>query len=514
MAGNHQIRFLQAKISTVDLRFDPVEILPFELCNQVFQHLEVYQIFQAQRVSRKWSQILSSPQIVEPLALRPWFGNSDISSRTSKALLRRALTLPDGQASFQARHIDSFRNGTAFSMRIDKWKKEMYGDVFPSYIDFAGSILAWAYQRTGFIQLKCLVSGQRVSLFTPTREEVGQIAISEKTIVAMTLSGNCCAWDLSMGIRTVGGQSPKCIETHAVHVKNFVVSGSTVAILHDSDEEMMSITTWDFKRRQSHQFRIGINKGAFSELYSYFVIVTSDEKSVVFFERVFDESAYVCYTKMDLKGQIQSSGCMEHPNIEDYTLHSETRTRAYTTGYVTLWSYAGRRQEPDAQQAKLAPWEVLRVCYDMEAGRLELQRHTVESSIRTRFGTRKFLWWKDVAYFESYAGGPGELEVLDLKASVCKKAEMSASTLIPETLKHFMAEEDDVWYSDFDDPGPSQPPDSLLLGNESFLLIARAGYYIGWCFEDIKLAGEHKEYRAMMMEKKKQRFKGKNQRER
>ena len=34
--------------------------------------------------------------------------------------------------------------------------------------------------------------------------------------------------------------------------------------------------------------------------------------------------------------------------------------------------------------------------------------------------------------------------------------------------------------------------------------LRRHGYYMVWCFEDIKLAGENKEYRAMMQERKKQ----------
>ena len=39
------IRFVQAKISTKRSHSDPVDKLPFEICYQIFQHLENYQIF-------------------------------------------------------------------------------------------------------------------------------------------------------------------------------------------------------------------------------------------------------------------------------------------------------------------------------------------------------------------------------------------------------------------------------------------------------------------------------------
>ncbi len=141
----------------MEFRSDPVDKLPFELLYQVVQHLEVYQIFQAQRVSRKWSQILSSSEIAEPLALKPRFGNPDDSSRTSEDQLSKTLTktrgfsqgvlhIPDGlspgsAASLLARHIDSFRNGTALSMAIGGWETKVYGKGGSSQVDFAGSIL-------------------------------------------------------------------------------------------------------------------------------------------------------------------------------------------------------------------------------------------------------------------------------------------------------------------------------------------------------------------------------------
>ena len=473
------MRFLQAKISTVDFRCDPVDKLPFELCYDIFQYLDIYQIFQAQRVSRKWYQSLSSPKVIEPLALRPWFGDSEMSSRTSRRFLQGATTVPDGtspagEASLHAKHIDCFRNGTAISMATGKWQTQGRDSNILSHIDFAGSILTWTDRQVGCIRLKCMISGWGVSLFTPMKEEIRQIAISDSTVVAMTLSGKCCAWDLSDGLQKLAGRPPECIETHVVEAQITFVSGKTVAALYHVSDDIMMFTTWDIKAQQSHHFEIQINQGILTERYNYFVIITSSGQSIVFFERIFDKTNYVRFTRTNLKGEIESSGCMDHPEIQGYSMHSENAIPLCTLGRVTLWSYAGRRGKLDAQRNKAKPWEIIRVVYDTKADQLELQRHTVEQSIQTRFRAEDFLWCKDVAYFGNYGrNGIPELEVLDLKTSVCKKAEMSASTLVPEILESPLEDEEDdegrrsFWMQEF-----------FLLGNESFLVSVRYVYPI------------------------------------
>lgn len=309
--------------------------------------------------------------------------------------------------------------------------------------------------------MRCAISGVRVSFLTPKREAICQIAISDSTLVAMTLSGKCCAWYLSVGIQNVAGCSPSCIETHVAQAEFMVISGMTVAILHDSSEEMVNVTTWDVRRRRSHCFQIGINRAAFPDLYDHFAIIPPGEKYILFFERIFDHSNYVRFTRTDLKGQVKSSGCMEHPNIDDYSRHSEYAIPACATGCITLWSYATDRHMLFPQRTKDNTWKIIRVVYDTRTNRLELRRHTVGHSVLTRLSKMDFFWWKDVAYMGNYINGREEIEVLDLKASVCKKAEMSASTLVPKTLERRVVDVDYGWRRGF------------FLGNESFLISVR-----------------------------------------
>ena len=400
--------------------------------------------------------------------MRPWFGTLELSSQQSEDLSRRAIPLINGlpssnQASSQAKHIDSFRNGTAFSVARGRWQAlGTHGDLL-CHIDFAGSILAWTDQQAGCIQLKCVISGQGASLYTKSRNTFSQIAISDTTLAAMTPSGELWAWNLSNGLRNLEGQVQNYIETHDDETQIIVVSDAVVVAAHQASDTIMSFTTWDIKARQSHLFQRQINQGISPDLYSYFVSINPGGDSIIFFERIFHESesvgfTLVRFTRMNLNGQIKSSGCIEHPDIREYSKHSETAVPVCTTGLITLCSYAGCRE---AHSTKNNTWEILRVVFDTKSDQLELERHAVKQSIRTKLSGVDFLWWKDVAYFENKHRGPEELEVLDLKASVCKRADMSPVDDTVGFLERWGTRTRTTRYS------------SCLLGNESFLISVR-----------------------------------------
>ena len=322
-----EIRFLKVKISNVDFRCDPIDKLPFEICYQIFQHLEAYQIFQAQRVSWKWYETLSSPEIVEPLTLRPWLDVSEMSSGTSKGssqgtLVSQSDSLAGGKTSLQVKHIDSFRNGTAFSMAKGNWPDEFDNQL--AHIDisyevaFAGSILAWVDSQAGFILLRCVISGQRVGFYTPARKPINVIAISKTTIVALTFSGKLYAWDLSDGLLALEGQAPYLIETYTDALEVVKILEGVFVVMYRSSDRMMNFTTWDMEARQLHAFQMQIKQGSF-EVDDYLVTSIAGSKSIIFFERSLEKTKYVNFTRMNLNGQIESSGCMEHPDIEGYS---------------------------------------------------------------------------------------------------------------------------------------------------------------------------------------------------
>lgn len=411
--------------------------------------------------SRNWLRVLSSPEVLKTLTLKAWFGISNTSLSTSQSFFQGVCTLssdlsPGAEILLRAKHIDSLRNGTAFSMARRKWPKN--GHQFAG-IDFAGSILAWRDPQVGCIILECVVSGRSISLFTPPREEISQIAISDTTLVALSVSGSCYAWDLSGGIQEVEGQSPECIETHVEEWQMMSVSGKTVVTCCcDYNKEMMNFTTWNIQGHQWHQFRMQLDEPGFDpRYYDYFVLITPGGASFVFFEAV---STKTQFTRMDLNGQVEASGFIHHPEIEGYSMHSKYGTAVCTASCVTIWSYARSWEVLDAQLTRSHALEVMRVVYDTKTDRLEVQRNVVKHSVETDFNAKDLVWWNDVAYFWKYAGETEELHVLDLKASICKRAEMC----VPETLVRHN-------YRFFEESFGLFP--ILLFGKESLLISIR-----------------------------------------
>ncbi len=296
------------------------------------------------------------------------------------------------------------------------------------------------------------------------REEIREILMSDETIVAMTHSGRCFAWDLSPGIQHLEGQSSGCIEVtnggdgdgHYLHV-----SGDTFASVYYTDANTLDVTTWDIKGRQSHQFRINPWRDTASFDWNHHIIENSGERSLIFFEySVDDPRSHIYFVRTNLKGQSQSRGSIELPDDAAFSLTSSEPGPIYTANRVTLFTFKGDRGTPDKTQTEDNTWDIMRVIYDTKADRLELQIHTVKQSIQTKFAARDLIWWNDVAYLWNGANELVELEVLDLGASVCKKAEMSSSTVVPK-----IQENDSIHEHHKNMMG------SFLLGNQSFLII-------------------------------------------
>ncbi len=300
------------------------------------------------------------------------------------------------------------------------------------------------------------------------REEIREILMSDETIVAMTHSGRCFAWDLSPGIQNLEGQSSGCIEVknggvgdgHYLHI-----SGHTFASVYypdvNDDANPLDVTTWDIKGRQSHQFRINPWRGTDSVDWNHHIIDNSGERSLIFFEyEVDDPERHIYFVRTNLKGQSQSRGSIELPDDVAFSLASSAPGPIYTANRVTLFTFRGDRGTPYKEQTEDNIWDIMRVIYDTKADRLELQIHTVKQSIQTKLCARDFIWWNDVAYLWNGANELVELELLDLGASVCKKAEMSSSTVVPKI------EESDIH-------GHHADVGSFLLGNESFLIIVQ-----------------------------------------
>ena len=102
-------------IDAVTFHCDLVGQLPVEITAMILQYLPLHQVFQAQRVSRKWRIILSSAQMVDNL-LHAWYPGPSAPLSIPDHLSESAV------ASIKAEHVDAYRTGNPFSMRFHESK--------------------------------------------------------------------------------------------------------------------------------------------------------------------------------------------------------------------------------------------------------------------------------------------------------------------------------------------------------------------------------------------------------
>lgn len=112
----------------------------------------------------------------------------------------------------------------------------------------------------------------------------------------------------------------------------------------------------------THDFIIDL-KWSDPTLFDFKLIMTGGRKSVVFFERYLGNLSYVYFTKVATNGDFESQGYIKHPDIANYSRHSEKRMPSPpVNGCVELWSYIRHLRSPliDSPDA----WLLLRIILD------------------------------------------------------------------------------------------------------------------------------------------------------
>ena len=461
---HHEIRYLQARFSKIDLRCDIFSKLPLELSQQIAQHLEIFQIYQAQRVSRQWCRILSSPDFLDRIYLRPWFADKYKTPGPDEGLP------PSLARSLKAQQIDAFRCGRPQRvgraenlpmslLPVGDWKDDTLVRL-GVYIDYAGGIIAYTHSGHRYVFLKCLRTGVAIPFAIPNGEVMGIFAMSISTLAVITTTGNGYAWDLSGGMaisQCLNPRSPCALGIFSSDTDSLTVSCLALTKVSRAADRF-EFTSWDITPGKIDQFSIKC-QNSLPTPQSFKIINTHQENSLVFFERVLEDQSYVHFTRFTLDGQIEAQGSITHPNIDDYTRHSDFTKPANTSGCITIWSYA--RTHPSESNAI----HVLRVCYNTNKDRLELKEQLVECFFVESCTSASWFWWQDVAYLECgmdrYTREP---HILDFQTGVCDQAVRK-------------------WLT--------RGRNSFILGDETFLIIIRSGFYGVWCFDKtVPLAGE------------------------
>lgn len=182
-ALDHREMRLLAEISPgfalPDFRFDIIgsTSLPFELLLMVFSHLDPVAPFRLQRVSKRWHQVLSAPQLLDA-SLALWYSPNDTP------LVGEALGYgrsEDEIRKFKLKHIGRFRTGrpssTATLNYPTTWPRDRYGatglGMFLIYRHFAARlncedenrVVSLIHLRSGKVQVFGFASRSKIATF-------------------------------------------------------------------------------------------------------------------------------------------------------------------------------------------------------------------------------------------------------------------------------------------------------------------------------------------------------------
>ena len=479
-----QVRELSGLLNRIDFDCDIVGNLPVEITIMIFQHLQFHQVFQARRVSRKWMQVLSSPDILDPL-LQQWELMGETSLRIPENLS------PQSIRSLKAEHIDAYRTGLAFGKLAYPWDSPT--TEVPADIAYSDGILACIDMERRVVSVLYIELGIRYTYVPQNREKMACITVSTSMVAATTLSGNCYIWEIPNG---------RACSFHLTSVlpHALVSSETTLAVLAES--RIDHVTTWNLESQKSYCFpatvrqnRVGdVNEGGLRNEKK--IMVDKTGHSVVLFERAVGDPETIYFIRMSLEGYVEASGSLIIPTTDFYVS---------SPGYLgharcpTVWFFVQCRRnhrlgDVSTEDVVEEASDLLRVVYDWEQECLRLDHHSV-NLLRNNLGDEMsnftdIVFWKDVAYYRAHASTTG-LKVIDLRDDKCRVADMDRWTSNQVERLDFYGSER---YGDRDE---TRFP--LLFGDEVYLVNVFAGGVVVWCFDkNITMANEDKGYRELI----------------
>ncbi len=489
--SRYQIRDSLDLLNSTDLSYDIVGNLPVEVNIMIFQYLELYEVFQARRVSQKWMQMLSSPDLLDAL-LQQWESMGETPLRMPEG------TTPQPVTSLKAEHIDAYRTGLAFSKMAYKW--DVPPTVAPGAIVYTNGILAWIGHMRREVLVLYLETGAKYTYVPQNRELLARITVSTSVVAVTASSGTCYVWEIPSG--RASSFRLTNILTH-----NLVSSGKTLAVLEGPSHSLKDhVTTWNLDTQKSYYFPV-VASPNLDEVssqgpphYDKKIIISNSELSVVIFQRLIVNPEVISFQRLSLDGHVQAAGSLNIPQTGFYGCCPGKEWQLTPAKHPTIWSYIlrDRSEEPNSQSTKdglaqSSTDSLLRVVYDSERDCLRLEQHSPlffhSTSVDGPTPAKNLFFWKDVAYYRTdrFSGG---LKIIDLKNDKCSVADMG-QRLTDEF------ERSDCSSRGVDGEGGNQTSHPLLFGDETYIVNGFSGGFVAWCFDKhITMAGEDTGYKV------------------
>lgn len=454
----------------VDLHYDIVAKVPLEITEMILQYLPICQVFRAQRVSRRWREILASPRMVTNL-LRSWYPDSDTPSNVPDELSAKTAI------SLNAEHVDAYKSGRAFILKVSAFRDFTDG-LNCDIIAYADGLVAWTDAAECCICRSLdLKSGNTLSFITEDRSPIRHLALSSSMIAAMSTSGKCYLW-------TFQEQKSMSLRMPSARVKKVMLSKNSLVVAFyprlTEDGALVEIITWTLNSQRTYSFSLSLNGNDLNSLETKLLL---DEKgeSVILLERSLDGCIeYIRFTRANLTGVIRAQGVAEAPLSNSHEDVTRTTILAQSNQFATLWAFLGEFGNDEGSL------EFVRVRYDFDRDRLDFDTRLIKGFGRSD-PMSDFFFFKDVAYYRQYCGQSLLLRVVDFDQSICSEAPMS--TLISHR---------DSWLQDrlITFYKIADHCESLLFGDENFLLNVFHGGIMVWNFDkNVTMVAENRLYR-------------------
>ena len=491
--------FLAKDSSVVDnldwsFHYDIVAGLPVEISQKIFLYLPLYQCFQAQRVSRRWRELLSAPQTMECL-IRWWYPRGETDLCISDGLSIEAVM------NLKAEHIDAFRTGHPFS------KSTLSGvpDVSPILpikgIAYAGGVLAWIdpspFDRIcRYIETLDLKTYLRRYFCAEDRTSFHTIAITSSIIAALDLIGRCHVWDITHRDRRYLLQLP------SAKYDSMEASSTALAIASSGQNKdgKIEIFTWSSQSMKSQVLLLPLHlapqmnsspksksasRPVRARLSHDWKIMLDPKGESLFLFQMLRSQHYVAsdsprdlfdlyFTRMSLDGQIRAQGQSEwlsstYSASTDRDWFEKTRT-VEVNNFATLWFFYPlmRASASDSQPCDMI---VTRIGFNFERCSLEVEEKNLGSAGTGLYYIDRPLIWKDIVYW----GDPAltNSRIVDFRESTCAKTKLASK-----------------WPFEFCEGIVK------FIGDETFLILVGAKDWKVWCFDkNIQMANEDLEYR-------------------
>ncbi|KAK2794139.1 hypothetical protein FQN52_009221 [Onygenales sp. PD_12] len=228
-ALSHAECHLVASLLHARLHVDFLARLPLELVAAVAVHLPPWDVFVCRRVSRRWNELLSSPDVCRRCYSAYYEDSPPISSSPDwPALFRRDMK----------RQLALF-TGRPYSKLFIPYSRSLEFDVFPC-CDGRLVLQPSSYS----IQLLSLLDGSSTTFQTENREAFYDVRLSQTAVAALTTNGYCHLWNFKSG-------EHGCFRLPSAYCGHFVIDQDFVAM--SVGDNPTTIIIWDLASKQARE---------------------------------------------------------------------------------------------------------------------------------------------------------------------------------------------------------------------------------------------------------------------